>query len=474
MRILHLASELTPFAKTGGLGDVMAALPVAQAAVGDDVTVALPAYGHVDWERLGARRRLADLSVMLGGQAQQVSILTLTVDGVRVLLVDHPSFRLRHGVYGDQHGEFADNPWRFALYGKAALAAAEALLLWPDVVHAHDWHTGAALVHARHSGLRRPGTVFTIHNLAYQGRVPAALTEQLGLPWSGYTPEGFELWGELCLLKAGLWAADVITTVSPRYAQEIQTPQFGEGLDGYLRAHADRLLGIVNGVDYRIWDPAIDSRLPARYDAAHPQGKATCKATLQRALGLPIAADVPLFAVVSRLTGQKGIDLIADALPAFANRRLQLVVVGAGDKGLLERIERARPFDVVTRFAVDEDLAHRVYAAADFFLMPSRFEPCGLGQLYAMVYGALPIVSPVGGLLDTVIDAAQPGGCGVVLDGVSAPGLERGIERALALFADRARLESLRAIAMNRRFPWSEAATRYRTLYGDTLSSATL
>ncbi len=466
MKILHLASEMAPFAKTGGLGDVLAALPAAQAASGLHVTVALPAYGHYDWRKAEATTAIERLPVALGGARHEVRVLELFVDGVRVLLIDHPAFSWRNGVYGDEHGEYGDNPFRFALYGKASLAAAEALLDWPDVLHGHDWHTGPAMVHAAQGGLPRPRIVFSIHNLAYRGIVPAEFVDHLSLPWEGFTADGFEFWGELCLLKAGLWAADAITTVSPRYAAEIQTPAFGEGLDGYLRARADRLFGIVNGVDYRIWSPEHDAYLAAPFSARDRAGKARCKAALQAELGLPIEPDLPLFAVVSRLTPQKGIDLLIDALPLVPNHRLQLVVVGAGDHSLLDRIDDARPFDVATRFGVDERLAHRVYAAADFFIMPSRFEPCGLGQLYAMAYGALPIVSPTGGLLDTVIDANSPTGegCGIVLSRPTAGALQVGIKRALELYNTR-HFDELQGRAMRRRFSWESSAAQYLRLY---------
>lgn len=465
MKILHIASELAPFAKTGGLGDVVAALPTAQAHSGLDVTVALPAYGHVDWAALSPKRVLHALPVALGGEEHSVGVLEVSLDGVRVWLIDHPAFAWRHGIYGDAFGEYGDNPWRFALYGKAVLAAAEALGRWPQVLHAHDWHTGATLVHAAQTGLPTPGRVFTIHNLAYRGLVPPSFVDALSLPWDGFTPDGFEFWGELCLLKAGLWAADAITTVSPRYAAEIQTPAFGEGLDGYLRERSSRLHGIVNGVDYSVWSPATDRQLVATYRADDLAGKATCKAALQRELGLPVDASVPLFAVVSRLTSQKGIDLLVDALPSLASHRLQLVVVGAGDRSLLTQLEAARPFEVVTRYGVDEALAHRVYAAADFFAMPSRFEPCGLGQLYAMAYGAPPIVTPVGGLHDTVVDYKHAGGGGVVLTDVSSGALAAGMRRALGLFAESEQLAAVRKIAMTRRFDWRDAAAEYEKIY---------
>jgi starch synthase len=389
-----------------------------------------------------------------------------------VLLLDHPWFD-RDGIYGDASGEFGDNAMRFALLGRAALEAAHRLDVWPQVVHGHDWQAGLGLWFARQGvvpGRPAPRTVFTVHNLAFRGIYGKQLVEELGLGWDIFTPEGAEFYDALCFLKAGMAFADRITTVSPRYAREIQTPEAGHGLDGFLRHRDGALVGILNGIDVDEWDPAHDPALPVRYDAADPTGKAACKAALQRELGLPVRAALPLVASVSRLTEQKGFDMVAAAGEELARLDAQFVFLGTGDprwEQALRELARRYPGKVAVRVAHDEAVAHRVQAGADLFLMPSRYEPCGLTQMTAMRYGTVPIVRATGGLDDTVVDFDERTrtGSGFKFDEADPAALVHAVKRALAAYKHRDAWADLVQRAMRLDFSWSRSARRYAELY---------
>ena len=476
MNILHVASEVAPYAKTGGLADVAAALPRALAALGgrsDRVAIVLPRY-QVDPDRFGLAKRLQRMSVPVGADAIEVGVYEGRLPGgggaVTAWLIDHPLFD-RPGLYGEGGHDYADNALRFALLSRASLSVARAFGFEPDVLHAHDWQAAPALLYARRGAAPHARTVLTIHNVAFQGLYPPSVASELGLGADLFHPEGIEFYGQVSFLKAGILHADWITTVSPRYAREIQTPEFGAGLDGLLRSRADRLVGILNGADYDLWSPARDLALAEPFSASRLDGKRACKTALQRELGLPQRARIPLTGAVSRLTDQKGFDLVADALERLLpDRAMQVVILGSGEAAIEERLTAlaARfPHQLAVRFGHDEPLAHRIYAGSDLFVMPSRWEPCGLSQLYAMRFGAPPIVRATGGLDDTVIDLDVPSssGNGFKFAEASAEALGAAWRRALSAYAQTQSFAALIRRAMAQDFSWARSAEAYRQLY---------
>jgi len=479
VRVLHVASEVAPFAQSGGLADAVAGLPAAQAeSHGVATAVFVPLYRGVA-ENLTAAGVALDPGVALplevGVHSFTAAIRIARVGQVRYGFLDCPALYDRDGGLYGPHGasEFGDNHVRFAALGKAALAAGQALFGGaPEVLHLHDWQGGAAAIYARLA--QSPALlVTTIHNLAYRGIFPKATLNELGIPWSMFTTDLVEFYDQISFLKAGLALADAVTTVSPSYAREILTPDRGEALDGFLRWKVKRLVGIVNGIDTGAWDPATDRALPATYTPADLAGKAVCRARLAGELGLPLADDEPLIGVVSRMTDQKGLDLVADIVPELARLGARLVVLGSGEPSLEQRFRwLADVFrqHVAVRIGFDHDLARRIYAASDLFAMPSRFEPCGLGQLYAMRYGAIPVVHAVGGLRDTVIDPGDPDlargrGTGIRFTPTTPLALARALERAVKLFRDPAVLATMRRAAMARDSSWMASAQQYVQLY---------
>jgi starch synthase len=478
MRVLHAAAELYPWVKSGGLGDVVAALPPALAAAGVDVRLLLPGFtAFLDTFEL---TDLARLHTPYAAERVRLVRARLPQDGRVAYLVDHPSFYDRPGgPYADAQGrDWPDNHRRFGLFGWVAAALARgADPAWrPDILHGHDWHAGLApayLAAAQTPSARVP-SVFTIHNLAYPGAFPAAAFADLALPPEFFAIAGVEFFGQVSFLKAGLYYADRLTTVSPTYAGEIRTPAFGCGFDGLLRSRAAALSGILNGVDPHIWDPRHDRVLPQPYGIADAAlGKGRAKTALQRRLGLAEQSEAPLFGAVSRLTPQKGLDLVLAALPALLAGGAQLALLGSGDGALAADYARAAQSHggrVAAVLGYDEALAHLIIAGADVILVPSRFEPCGLTQLYALRYGSLPLVRQVGGLADTVIDAdavalAEDRATGFVFAADSAAALAATIARARALYRERALWQQIMRRAMQQDFSWEAAARRYLALY---------
>ena len=474
MRILHVSSELAPFAQTGGLGDVTAGLPAAQAELGHEAAVLVPLYRGVAMRLVEAGLSLDSLplSFEVGAYRFEGALRIAQVGRVRCGFLDVPGLYDRPGgPYGPGGtAEFHDNAVRFGALGKAALAAGAHLLGGLDVLHAHDWQGGPAAIYAH---LERPELtiVTTIHNLAFRGIFPKAVMPELGLPWSLFTPRLLEFYDQVSFLKGALALSDVVTTVSPTYAQEILTPERGEALDGFLRWDVRRLVGIVNGIDVTAWNPATDAALPAPFSAKDLAGKRACRTALAAEAGLPPPDDAtPLIGVIARMSYQKGIDLIAEVAPFLPSLGAKLVLLGSGEPELearFEQLARELPDHVAVRIGFDLGYARRIYGGSDLFLMPSRFEPCGLGQLYAMRYGAIPIVHAVGGLRDTVCDPTSPRGTptGIRFDAPTAPALYAAMGRALALYRDPVAFASLQRNAMLRDSSWTVPAHDYLQLY---------
>lgn len=480
MRILFAASEVFPLVKTGGLADVAGALPAALIEAGHEVRVLLPGYPQALAKAEG-KRQVASFGDPLGvgGEAKLVSA-KLPGSGVPVWLLDCPALYDRvGGPYVDENGlDYADNPLRFGLLSwvAARLCTDQSPVKWrPQVLHCHDWQTGLAPAYLKAWAVETPpATVFTIHNIAYQGQFPAETLERLGLPWSLFTMDGLEYWGDMSFLKSGLVYADKLTTVSPRYAREIQSPAFGYGMEGVLSWRAADLVGILNGADYRVWNPSTDGLLAKTYGAADAvAGKAANKAALQQALGLEMDARAPLMVIISRLAEQKGMDMVLSTLPTLLRQGAQLAVLGAGERALEQGFQLAAqgsPRRVAVTIGYSEELAHRLLGGGDMLLMPSRFEPCGLTQFYAMRYGTVPVVHATGGLADTVMDCSYDGlmsgtGTGFVFEHANAGAFQWCVERAIASFADPDQWRRIQATGMAQDFGWSRSAVRYGQLY---------
>ncbi len=481
MRVLHVASEVAPFSKTGGLADVLGALPRAQARLGADVTIVTPRYRSVDPQRFGFARWLRTIPVPLGTEVVDVGVYEGALPGgagVRVLLIDHPPSFDRDGLYGTAAGDYPDNARRFTLLGRAALAVAAHLEIWPHLLHGHDWQAGPALIYAQHAGgdLRPPATVFTLHNLAYQGIFPESTVDELGFPRSLWHPGGFEFYGNLSLLKAGLVLADRVTTVSPTYAKEIQTVEHGMAMDGVLRSLAGKLVGIVNGVDYDVWSPEHDPQLARAYSREDLSGKRACKTALQRELGLQIKPETPLCGSISRLAFQKGFDLVLEALPQLLEEDVQYVLLGTGEPALetaFRELAARHKGKLAVRIAYDDQEAHRIEAGADLFVMPSRWEPCGLNQMYSLRYGTPPIVRATGGLDDTIVDyePRSRSGTGFKFGAYSKDALAETWRRALAAYRRPEEFRALQKRGMAQDFSWTASARRYVELYERVLAA---
>ena len=470
-RVLHAAAEIFPLVKTGGLADVVGALPHALAAAGADVRLLLPGLPPI-LDAVSRPRKVFEGGPLFGAARVTLRLGRFKAGAkgpdVQAYVIDAPWLYARDGgpYQGPDGKPWDDNLQRFALLGWAAahLAAGELDPAWrPDILHAHDWHAALACSYLRAHPGAHARSVFTIHNLAFQGLFAQDDFGLLGLPRRFMQPDGLEFHGWLSFMKGGLVHADRLTTVSPTYAREITTPEFGCGVEGVLRTRAADLSGILNGVDYGHWDPATDAALPARFDARDLGGKAVCKAALQREFGLDARTDAPLIGIVSRLSEQKGLDLALAALPALRAEGVQLAILGSGDAPLERAFAdaaAAHPGQVGVHIGYDETLAHRVIAGADLILVPSRFEPCGLTQLYGMRYGTLPLVRRVGGLADTVDDAS-----GFIFEAADASSLIEAARRAVLTLREPARWRAMQQTAMARDHSWSAAAARYLALY---------
>lgn len=477
MRIVVAGSELAPFARTGGLGDVLEALPAALAARGHQVSVAIPCYrGLREDPRLNVSERGVRVEVPLGSQLVTAELLQgRTPAGIQVFLIRHDESFDRPGLYGVEGSDFPDNAERFILFSKCIVELVRRISPPLDLVHLHDWQT--ALVPVLLKARRLPfKSVLTIHNLAYQGSFPGIDFALTNLPGSYFSPRGVEFYGQLNLFKGGILFADTVTTVSERYAQEIQTPEGGAGLDAVIREHVYKLRGILNGADYSIWNPETDQLLPKSYKASNLAGKAACRTALLKEFGLAPKPAGPVFAMISRLTEQKGIDLLFPSIDRMLSGNARLVILGEGEIGYERELliaSRRHPERFAYRQSMDDRLAHLIQAGADVFLMPSQFEPCGLTAMYALKYGTLPLARATGGLFQIIQDF-DPGtdtGTGFLFFNYSPEALWDTIVRVKRTFGDAAVWKRLVQRAMRADFSWSKAVLRYEEAYARLVAS---
>ena len=470
IRVLSVASEVFPLIKTGGLADVVGALPIALKAQDVDTCTLVPGYPAV-LSSLRTATPVVEWAPFFGGQAR---VLKDSHGELDLFVLDAPHFFARPGnpYLSPEDIDWPDNGTRFAALARMAanngLGAIPGFV--PDVVHAHDWQAGLAPAYLKYSRQRAPATIMTVHNLAYQGRFPREMLSEFDLPAEAFTIEGVEYYGGIGFLKSGLRLADRITTVSPTYAKDIQTDEGGMGLGGLLRERVGDLRGILNGIDTSVWKPGTDPHIADRYDAGQLQNRMANKAALQQRLGLEPSPDAFLLGVISRMSWQKGLDLLLDNVPIIVSEGMQLVLLGTGDADLQEMYRaaaRAYPGKIAVLIGYDEGLAHLIQAGADAVVVPSRFEPCGLTQLCALRYGAVPIVSSVGGLQDTVIDTGVIGQSqtGFKFSPVATENLARTLRKAHTTFRDRAAWRRIQQNGMSTDVSWRERATRYADLY---------
>ncbi len=475
LKLLMVASEAAPFAKTGGLADVVGSLPPALHDLGHDVRLVMPWYRAVREVAGNLRKSQRKLAVPMGDCVRQVGYRSGESKGVPVYFIDVPELYDRPELYGEQGQDYPDNAERFGLLSRAALELARQLEFAPDVIHAHDWQTGLVPVYLNQQLWPDPffaktSSLFTIHNLGYQGIFPLDRGRILGLDDSLLTPEGLEYHSQISLLKAGIRFANQVNTVSPTYCREIQTPAQGMGLDGLLRSRTDHLHGLLNGLDGRLWSPAQDEALTQSYTPGKLSGKAACKKNLQKELGLQIASDTPIVAMVTRLDSQKGIELVLESWDRIMTRKLQLVILGTGNPDFERRLADAANYypgqaSVLLRF--DDALSRRIYAGSDIFLMPSRYEPCGLGQLIALRYGSTPLVHATGGLADTIIDPQTSANQanGFVFDEYRRSSLLACLDRALTTYRETNSWQKIMLQGMTQDMSWNQAAGQYVDLY---------
>ena len=477
MNILFVASECAPFVKTGGLADVIGAVPKALGQLDHDVKVLLPAYPALKrWLKHGDP--LLELEDLFGGPARVVAV---RAKGLNLLLLEAAHLFDRNGSpYLDEDGcDWEDNPIRYgALSLIGAKLALDGIGGWtPDVVSAHDWQAGLVPVYLRQSGRQAPPVVMTIHNIAFQGLFDGAIRRTLGLSEGLFNPDGYEFWGHVGYLKGGIALADKVTTVSPTYATELLTPEFGMGLEGLLRSRQEDLVGILNGIDLDVWNPEEDQALEKAYSIRSLKRKAANRAWLEERFGLNANPQAPLFCIISRMTVQKGLDILLETIPTIIKRGARLAVLGSGDKRLEESylsMAKRFPGSIGVEIGYDEELSHRLQGGSDAILIPSRFEPCGLTQLYGLRYGTIPVVARTGGLADTVIDAnaaalASKCATGIQFSPITPEALEKSINRTCDLFEDSKLWKMMMRRAMTQEVGWDQSALLYEDLFASLL-----
>jgi starch synthase len=475
LKLLIVASEAAPFAKTGGLADVVGSLPPALHALGHDVRLIIPWYRAVRKATGNLRAGRKKLTVPMGGRVYLASWRTGENQGMPVYFLDAPEFYDRPGLYGERGQDYHDNAERFGMLSRAALELARQIDFAPDVIHAHDWQTGLVPVYLHQHLWRDPffadtGSLFTIHNLGYQGVFPQEMARFLALDNPVLSPDGLEYFGQISLLKGGISFATRVNTVSPTYCREIQTPQHGMGLDGLLRSRGEHLHGLLNGLDGDLWSPARDKALASNYSTKKLSGKKECKKQLQKELGLGLLPNTPVVAMVTRLDSQKGIELVLESWDRLMRHDLQLVILGSGNPDFERRLAEAAsyyPGKAAVLLQFDEALARRIYAGSDIFMMPSRYEPCGLGQLIALRYGSVPLVHATGGLADTItdpLDQAQRGN-GFAFQEYRHDSFLACLGRALETYAKTHAWRAIMLRGMQQDFSWRQAAGEYVKLY---------
>jgi starch synthase len=486
--ILYVSPEVAPFAKTGGLADVAGALPKALKDLGHDIRIMMPKYGCISERKYVLREviRLREIPVRLGQREYVVSAKSafLPDSKVQVYFIDYPPYFDRDSLYVNPSTgkDWSDNPERFALFCRAVLEVLKVLHWQPDVIHCNDWQTALIPAYLK-TRLRedaffsRVSTLLTIHNLAYQGVFEPSVLEVIDLPQELFLPGGpVEFFGKVNFLKAGIVYADAISTVSEKYAEEIQTEEFGAGLNGVLRRRASDIHGILNGVDYNVWNPETDEFIPHKYSASDLSGKQRNKEALLTQVGLPYNPEVPVIGMISRLAEQKGFDILAEAMERIMAMNVQMVLLGTGDPKyhkMFEKFAKKYPSKLSVNLRFDEPLAHLIEAGSDMFLMPSRYEPCGLNQIYSLRYGTIPIVRFTGGLADTIqdYDPETGRGNGFVFRDYNAEALVEAIQRALNVYQDRTTWTKLVKNAMRQDFSWSVSAKKYVALYKKIITS---
>lgn len=479
MKIAFIASEAVPYVKTGGLADVVGALPGYLKKLGHEPIIILPLYGRIDRNKFNLVPDVNPLGVWMGDTEEWCGVYSTTnADGVKVYFIESEKFFAREGIYHDSDfNDYLDNPRRFAFLSRAGLQLCKDKGFKPDIVHVHDWQTALAsaylkIWHWDDPMLGSAASVLTIHNIGYQGKYPAKDYGYTGLQLDNFTSEKFEDHGDMNYLKGGIWYADMVNTVSPAYARETRTPEMGEGMAMYLNDKGDRYLGILNGVDYADWDPATDHLIPYTYTPADLSAKAACKTALQKRLDLAVDENVPLIGIVSRFADQKGLDLLARAIEGMVNSmHVQFAVLGSGDKGLENyygNLPVRYPGRIGSFIGYDNELAHWIEAGSDFFLMPSRYEPCGLNQIYSLKYGTLPIVRATGGLDDTVEQYNEEIGTGTGFKfwDASPHGIYYTVGWAVSTYFDRRKhFDQMRQQAMAQNYSWEKSAKEYEKLY---------
>jgi starch synthase len=483
MIILFAAPEMVPFCKTGGLADVAGSLAPVLASMGHEVHVVIPGYTAIDREKYAFATGCERFQVTVGPVTKPVIVSSAHWRGISVHILDNEEYFDRPGLYGDDHGDYYDNGPRFVLFSRGVLEAAKCLGVAPDIIHAHDWQAGLVpaylrTLYADDPAFRRTRSLFTIHNLGYQGIFPKWVFSLSGIPETEFHWQKMEYYGSVSFLKSGIVYADAVSTVSPTYAREITSEPLGFGLQGVLAERRSDLHGILNGIDQEEWNPETDPSIPARFGASSLEGKKACRATLLNAFGLEAGDGVPLFGMVTRLDTQKGFDILAGAMEGIMSLDLRFLILGSGTREMSESVAALAakyPGKIGLMLKFDTDTAKLVYAGSDAFLMPSRYEPCGLGQMIALRYGSLPVVHRTGGLADTVvdIDGDPKNGNGFVFDAYTAEALADAVKRAARTFqgAGRSKWRAAMKRGMAADFSWEKSALEYDRLY-ETVSRA--
>ncbi|HLE08018.1 MAG TPA: glycogen synthase GlgA [Thermodesulfobacteriota bacterium] len=471
LKVIIASPEALPFAKTGGLADVTGALPLALKKLGCSVTLFMPLYREVQQKGFsGIEKTGVSVTVPVGGRNVAAEVFKGETEGIPVYFLKRDEYFDRTYLYTTPDGDYFDNLERFTFFSRAALEAISALNLKPDIIHCNDWQTGLipAYIKSIYSQpLCGAATVFTIHNIAYQGLFPSMFFDATGLPRSLFNQEGIEYWGSINLLKAGIVFSDIVTTVSETYSREIQTPEYGYGLEGVLKKKSDSVFGVLNGVDYSEWDPETDEFIAKNYSGNNLKGKSLCKKDLLKEYSLKLKPDAPVIGVISRLAAQKGFDILSEAMDSLMDSGLGMVVLGTGERKyqeLFQKLSEKYPQKLGVKITFDNAIAHKIEAGCDMFLMPSRYEPCGLNQMYSLRYGAIPVVRATGGLDDTIKDY-KDGGNGFKFTEYSAKALVEKVKEALDVYRDKKAWELLQKKAMREDFSWEMSAKRYMELY---------